>query len=594
MSVRSSSVPRPRTGSRRLARAILGTLAPLAAAGVSSPGHAGGGGLGQVYDLRVITLTDDAAPGLFAGNFVDLATPAINASGQISFFGQTDGAVVGSGLWSTRFDDPAQLQLIAGEDLFPPGTPGGVRFAPVDFSYVRPAITDSGAMSFWSKLSGYSGGLREGIFRFDGTQLEPVALPDQTVPGVAGATFTSIANLEAVSGGGLVTFRAFMEGPGITEANDDALFVEWIGGLQMIVREGGAAPGLPGRTWAPLPQFATPQIAGNGRLTFRTMLGGGAAGAQALWSGFPGLLEPLVITGDILPNGRPFRWISGLIGFTSNDAGTVAARLIHGPAQDTSAGIFRFDDGVASAVADLGAAGPLGTYAEFEDSMQLSEDGTIHFIARFDGPGPDSDSALLRRRLGQPAEVLIREGDQAFGVGSGIVYDDMMDGFTWIATDGPGRAYVRATLRGPGINGDNDTGVWMIDEDGTVHLVLRGQQSVTVAPFDTRWVSRVTFRGGYGDQSGVRGGVNDRGDVALHVNFTDGSEAIIHAYLPPFCPADRNSDGFITFDDLLIVLADFENTGPVGTGGDADWDGDTDFDDLLLILSAFGSACSPV
>lgn len=576
-------------------RPAIGRLAAVSLAAVfAGSAWAGGGSQGLVYDVRVVALTGDAAPGLFAGSFTAFDTAAINASGQIVFHAETDGAVVNFGLWSTRAENPQSLDLIAGDDLFPPGVPGGVRYAETGFPYLRSLITDAGDVAFWMELDGYPGGRREGLFRFDGDVVEPIALPDQVVPGLAGATLDSILNLPAQNASGLTSFRAFLDGPGISEANDDVLLVEWFGGLTTVVREGAAAPTLPGRTWAPIYSFAGPQMAANGRLTFRSTIGGGAPGTEALWSGFPGAFSPLLVSGDLLPNGEPFLRILNHIGFTSNDAGDVAARVVFGDPQASGSGIVRTTEQSMDLVAVRNQAGPLGTYAEFTNRLLIDPDGAVVFVARFDGPGSGADTAIVRRRVGQPAEVLFREGEQAFGLGSGIVIDDLLDEYASLTMDASGRTYVRGQLRGPGINNDNDDGVWAIDPDGTVNLVLRAQQSVTVAPFDTRFVRDLRFQVGDGPATGNRGGVNARGDVALRVSFFDGSEAIVHAYQPPFCPADRNADGFITFDDLLIVLADFGTTGPVGAEGDADWDGDTDFDDLLIILAEFGNACQPV
>ena len=51
------------------------------------------------------------------------------------------------------------------------------------------------------------------------------------------------------------------------------------------------------------------------------------------------------------------------------------------------------------------------------------------------------------------------------------------------------------------------------------------------------------------------------------------------------CLADLDSDGVVGVDDLLAVLAAFQQN----DGGDCDGDGDTDVDDLLLLISTWGS-----
>ena len=50
------------------------------------------------------------------------------------------------------------------------------------------------------------------------------------------------------------------------------------------------------------------------------------------------------------------------------------------------------------------------------------------------------------------------------------------------------------------------------------------------------------------------------------------------------CPADLDSDDVVGVDDLLSLLAAYQQN----SDGDCDGDGDTDVDDLLLLISAWG------
>ncbi len=581
---------RPVPTARLAAGLVLG--GPILAA--AAPALAGGGG--TVYDHRVVAVTGQPAPGLAAGQWTALDIPAINASGQIAFFGETDGSLVDYGLWTTKLDDPQDLRIVIGTDLFPPDVPSGVRYAPTELSFVHPMLNDDGSIGFWTYLDGYAddpADRRGSMFRFDGTTVEAVAHPGDAVPGIPGASLSWIGNLEGRSSGGLLTFQARLEGPDITEDNDHVQLVEWFGGLTPVIREGGAAPGMPGVTWSPLFPFSETHIAGNGRLTFLSETSDDFPfGAHAIWQGFPGAIEAVVKTGDLLPNGQPFRRFGFPDRFATNDAGSVVAQLSFGLPDSVGAGLFRFGSGGDEVILLNGQPAPFGTWQNIDSGIQMGPDGTVVFAARLAGVPADADTGLFRQRPGEPVELLVREGDQPFGSGPGVEFDDLTASDV-AAIDGAGRIHFRASRRGPGMTPDWHDGVWTIEPDGTVHLVLRGQQAITVAPFDARFVHGIGLWPGDGPGTGHPAGVNERGDVALRVTFHDGSEAIVHAWLPPDCPADRDGDGFITFDDLLIVLGDFGQTGPIGTGGDADWDGDTDFDDLLLILAAFGDACFP-
>jgi subtilisin family serine protease len=53
--------------------------------------------------------------------------------------------------------------------------------------------------------------------------------------------------------------------------------------------------------------------------------------------------------------------------------------------------------------------------------------------------------------------------------------------------------------------------------------------------------------------------------------------------------ADFNRDGFVNFDDLLILAAHYNASSLTFTAGDADYDGDADFDDLILLASQYNT-----
>ena len=60
----------------------------------------------------------------------------------------------------------------------------------------------------------------------------------------------------------------------------------------------------------------------------------------------------------------------------------------------------------------------------------------------------------------------------------------------------------------------------------------------------------------------------------------------------PPCPGDANGDGVVNFFDLNIILAQYGQSGPVGSlEGDLNRDGIVNFFDLNIVLSAYGVAC---
>ena len=56
----------------------------------------------------------------------------------------------------------------------------------------------------------------------------------------------------------------------------------------------------------------------------------------------------------------------------------------------------------------------------------------------------------------------------------------------------------------------------------------------------------------------------------------------------PVCPGDANGDTVVDFDDLNLVLLNWNTSGP---DGDLDGSGTVDFDDLNAVLGAWGVVC---
>ncbi len=56
---------------------------------------------------------------------------------------------------------------------------------------------------------------------------------------------------------------------------------------------------------------------------------------------------------------------------------------------------------------------------------------------------------------------------------------------------------------------------------------------------------------------------------------------------------DADGDGDVDFDDLGILLGNYDLQVEMGTGGDSDGDGDVDFDDLGILLGNYGFGVDP-
>lgn len=545
----------------------------------------------DVYDLRLVAQTGDPAPGSFGGAFIDFSPVAVNGSGQVAFRATTTGALAETGYWMTRFNNPQLIDLIVGQG-YPVPDSGGQHFG--EYWGSMPVLNDAGNVAFGAPVG--PGVQSAGIFRKVDGVVETLAIPGDAAPGAgAGAAFGPLSSLVAFNEQDVVVTRATLTGAGVNASNDRALYMTWIGGMTMVAREGGGAPGLPGRTFGDF-EFTFPLISDNSQIAFDVPLNGAGGPIDSKWRGWPGALLPLVKEGDATPLGNTFTF--GIPDFwnMSPSAGGAAFRADIASMAGAVPALWHSSGGANPqlvAIAVKGHAGPLGTYEQLPlVAPETVLDGTTAFIARFTGGGVNAtnDTAIVRRALGGPSTVLLREGETAYGFGAGAVIEDMYDSEipAQIALTNSGWTLISAAVRGPGINDTNNIGLWSIDPEGEMHFIARTGLMISLAGEPSRQIALLSPRFGVGQHSGRRSGINERGDVALRIVFTNGDEAVVVAQRPGPCAADLNGDGVVDGLDLGMLLGGWGVFGPIGTGGDVDWDGDTDGTDLGVLLGAWG------
>ncbi|MCA9310273.1 MAG: Ig-like domain-containing protein [Phycisphaerales bacterium] len=120
-------------------------------------------------------------------------------------------------------------------------------------------------------------------------------------------------------------------------------------------------------------------------------------------------------------------------------------------------------------------------------------------------------------------------------------------------------------------------------------------QTATITPTSSLIADTYTLR--------IRDGVTDlAAGLALDGEMTDpadpgafpsgeglpGGDALVQFEVVPVCPGDANGDTVVDFDDLNLVLLNWNTSGP---DGDLDGSGTVDFDDLNAVLGAWGVVC---
>ena len=186
-----------------------------------------------------------------------------------------------------------------------PGTPGVFEqvFGP-------PAIDAAGDVVFGALLAegpGVTNDSRTGIWATEMGMLGLAARAGSQAPGTDGAVFEFFGGepVLVTRRGGRVGFVATLV-PGVgdaTSANDWGVWAGPPGALDLVVREGDPAPGIPG---AIVDELQTPYLGADGSVAISGGLElgpGGVVGAtsRVIWVGMPGALQPAARTGDPAP-----------------------------------------------------------------------------------------------------------------------------------------------------------------------------------------------------------------------------------------------------------------------------------------------------
>ena len=157
-------------------------------------------------------------------------------------------------------------------------------------------------------------------------------------------------------------------------------------------------------------------------------------------------------------------------------------------------------------------------------------------LATFAGTGikAPGNSALFEWNSNYVAEEIIRAGTLASGPDSVGLANTIWQAFTnYALPDGPDAGLVfTATLAGKAVLAKNKLGLWAEDKNGLIRLLLRGDQSVTVAPGVTKKVATFRLLDALPGSFGSRRSYNATGSVAVLATFTDKTQAILRLKCP--------------------------------------------------------------
>ncbi|MEZ6191967.1 MAG: hypothetical protein R3C45_11875 [Phycisphaerales bacterium] len=270
-------------------------------------GQVTGGGASSSSDLGIWSETSgglalvaregDPAPGAGPGaEFSNMVNPLFNDVGLVAFRGDLRGSAVGTndtGIW---LGTPGALSLLARRETQVSGMAPGVIFSGSE-GIGLPVLNNIGQVAFRATFDGT--GIDENnnqvVLLADSGLLSIVAREGEAAPGTgAGVVFNSFLPDVSLNDAGYAAFAGSLRGPGVDSTNQLGMWVGSATGLELVWRQGDAAPGTQAGVVFDFADIEEPAVSAAGEITFRaTVLDTGPSGSRdaGIWSGGPGALE---------------------------------------------------------------------------------------------------------------------------------------------------------------------------------------------------------------------------------------------------------------------------------------------------------------
>lgn len=244
-------------------------------------------------------------------------------------------------------------------------------------------------------------------------------------------------------------------------------------GIRVVALSGSATPDGNGVFGS----FGTPSLNNAGQVVFRAFLNdtlGGNTDNQGLYLADSSSIAKIARNGDVSPfDGRDFLEIERP---SLNDAGQVAFRSrVFTPTGDFSSdnGIFLFDGGQLTSVAQTGVAAPDGDGNFLSvNRPEINASGEVAYYGVLDNTAVGRSSGIYRSGNGSITEIA-RVG-RVLPAGDGIFEDIGAGGPTLAFNDAGQVAFGAVVMRGS--DGDRDTGaLFLSDGSSTIEIQRFGQ-----------------------------------------------------------------------------------------------------------------------
>lgn len=508
--------------------------------------------------ITPVALSGEQAPGTPAGvTFAGPASASISPSGEIVFTTSLVGPGVdasnNSGAWVGAL---GSIQLLARRGDQAPGTGGAVFGNSIIPNIILPRVNAAGQTVFSATLSGPSINSSNDFGYWSGTpgSLALVARSGDQAPGTPlGVHFAfqyqqgADPSFAGFNNSGTIGFPAHLAGPGIDSPNDQGIWLGRAGALNLIARKGAPAPGYPPGTNYGLFSSAAAGAAGTmsdlneaGQFAMINATsppnppGGNQFQGAGIWRAGPQSVDLLAKPGDPAPGAAGLTFLGtysdGLYSTLravniSGQTAFVADLTRPGQSFPFPGGVYLAAPGAVRPVAVTGSlatgSGPgagepvtLGTFATFGGPPLINDAGQVAFAA---GTTPGAGAGGVWIGTPDTLRLVAAIGEQAPGTSSGVTFGSLNP----YGLNNKGQVLLVGGLQGPGVDSSNGGGVWVAEPDGSLDLIVRRGQSFQLPDASSRIVK--DFGGAF------VGDLNDQGQFALTLTFTDNSNGVFIA-----------------------------------------------------------------
>ncbi len=530
-----------------------------------------------------MALTGQQAPGGQPGEtfFNDLeddlgTAPGIDADGAVAFAAFLSGEGLSVNEQAMWLEQAGELVMVMRNGDPAPGAPG--------FAFITSGLfalsprTAGGAVAFRGIVTpGLGLPPAAGIWTDAPGPLSLVVLGGTQAPGLpSGVRFPALGVGQPILNTlGHTLFASPLEGPGINADNNESIWSDRTGKLELVVREGDDAPGTNAVFGTANSIFAPRALrAVSFNSESQAALHGNLTGSgiddfndEAVWVEASNTLSLLVREGDPAPGfGSNVRIASGngadcFLGLTLNANGAVlfGSRMTGLPEEiippSTLAGLWSTRTGELAVVAHYGQQPPgepddsffvgFGQFA-FDDLDQAA------FIAILPGPlvdGDFQDFGICWESTGELA-MLVRDGTQVPGFPEGVVFGTTAASnalaYQLFSFSANGHLLFTSFLTGPGIDGSNNFALFLATPAGGIQSVVREGDLFDVHQDGTDLRAVVDI---------LPGNVSADGTVIFKLLFVDGTIGIFTAAPFPAPPGDMSCDGVVDLNDVIVFVS---------------------------------------